>query len=359
MRTLTRIASVGLGAATCVLLLEGLLRVLPVMEGINAADHRPQWPIRTLVPGSSYTHSMGWNFMNVQRGVTNNYGYASPVNYTPGAGGVAVVGDSFIENLMNPYDEGLSGALQKRLGREHPVMGFGMSGAAMAHYLGSAPLIAAEFEPEWVVIVLGLNDFTSSFSVGPGRYRWAPDRMLPVELVPERRPSELDKLLRSMGLVRYVRGNLRMTLNTLFKNSHPARPTEQTCVADALSKEDERLLDAYIELLPSQWRVPRQRIVLVFDSPRKLIYQPELARWTCPTRNSLANQRLQRRALAAGLQVVDTLPIFEQHYRTTGRPVDFLPVDGHWNGLGHGLVADVVAQIISSADLQFAQAQEM
>ncbi len=72
------LVAVGAGLVLVICALELLLRVLPVPEGINAADAREEWPLRTLTPHQRYTHSTGWHLGNVRHGVTNDYGYVSP-----------------------------------------------------------------------------------------------------------------------------------------------------------------------------------------------------------------------------------------------------------------------------------------
>jgi len=42
-------------------LLEILLRMLPVNQGIYGDDTATDWPVHRMVPASVYTYSMGWN----------------------------------------------------------------------------------------------------------------------------------------------------------------------------------------------------------------------------------------------------------------------------------------------------------
>jgi hypothetical protein len=44
-----------------------------------------------------------------------------------------------------------------------------------------------------------------------------------------------------------------------------------------------------------------------------------------------------------GFTVVDLEQPIREHYGRGGRKLDFTPLDGHWNGLGHKLAADNVA----------------
>src|SRR5579863_5913501 len=115
MKPLIRSLSIATSILTGILLtlagLEILLRVLPTSGGINAADPNRGWPTHTMVPNMSYTQSIGWNFDDVTRGHINNMGYAAPFDYVPGSSGIVVLGNSFVESLMVPYEDSLQGAL--------------------------------------------------------------------------------------------------------------------------------------------------------------------------------------------------------------------------------------------------------
>ena len=100
---ITRTTAFFVGIGVMLLVIEGVIRLLPVIDGTYAADPRASWPVHTMIPDSQYTYSSGWNLQNVHRGRINNYGYASPHDYVPGRGDVAVFGDSYIESLMNEH----------------------------------------------------------------------------------------------------------------------------------------------------------------------------------------------------------------------------------------------------------------
>lgn len=335
-----------IGFALVVCVLELMLRVLPVPSGITAADARASWPIRTMTPHQRYTHSTGWYLGNVRHGETNDYGYVSPFDYEGVTGGVAVLGDSFVESLMNDYDEAISGALGKLLGQQSPVMNFGISGSSMPHYLGSAPHISNRFKPEWGVVVLGVGDFYAGFSAGPGQYRWSRKQNPPVELMPERTATTAVKLIRSLALVKYLRGSLKFNVRTLF-SSRPTAPNEQpTCIEAKLNADDVALMHAFVDGFAPALSLPPSRVVLVFDADRKAIYQRNKPARVCPSRDALANKKLVALARARGYHVVDMRPIFTDHYARTRQQVDYLPEDGHWNAIGHGLAAREVARII-------------
>ena len=114
-----------LGAAFTLALVEAVLWVLPVQQGIQAAEPDAGWPVHRLRPGSNYTYSTGWRFQNIVHGRINDLGYVSEVEYKASAPIAAVLGDSYIESLMNPHRT----TLQARLDRDS---GFGRRSFAFA-----------------------------------------------------------------------------------------------------------------------------------------------------------------------------------------------------------------------------------
>ena len=93
----------------------------------------------------------------------------------------------------------LQGALNDYLKTPRTVMSFGMAGAEMPDYLGTAPLVRDRFSPQWAVIVITAGDFTRGFNASPGYFEWDPDRTPPIRLVPEIHRSAKAKLLAHRG----------------------------------------------------------------------------------------------------------------------------------------------------------------
>jgi hypothetical protein len=349
----SRTAALAAGIVGTLLLLELALRVLPVLEGTYAADPRPTWPVHTMIPNTSYTYSTGWNLQNIHRGRINNYGYASPTDYQPGRGGIAVFGDSYVEALMNAYPDTLQGSLNEYLKTPRKVMSFGMSGAEMPDYLGTAAVVRERFAPDWAVVVITLGDFTRGFSAAPGYFEWSPERSPPIRLRPQIHRSASSKWLRTVAVIRYLRGNLSMRpaeLISLRRGSDAAAGTAQ-CRPEVLSKEDDRLLEAYAKALAPAAGLPPGHVILIFDSDRKAIYAGQTAaeRQGCPQRASLANDRLKELAAQNGLRVIDSDPVFRRHFSAGLGPVDRAPIDAHWNPTAHRLLAQEVARIIEPA----------
>jgi len=347
---ITRVFALLVGVGLTLLVLEGVLLLLPVQNGLFAAEPNPSWPVHTLIPNSNYTHSTGWNLQNIHRGHVNNYGYVSPLDYQEGSGGIAVIGDSYIESMMNDYRDTLPARLNEYLKHPQTVMNFGMSGAEMPDYLGIAPMIQRHFSPQWVIVLITLGDFTNGFSADAGHFKWQPAGSPPLQLVPVPHRSALTRQIRTVALVRYLRGNLSMRPADLI-HLQPGKAgalTRDKCLEEVLSKQDEVLLETFARELPAALGLPPARVILVFDSDRQAIYSGKSreSAQRCRGRQGKANDRLMELAATAGMQVIDTFSLFQRHFAAGRGPVDRAPMDPHWNPEAHRIVAQEVARTI-------------
>src|SRR3954447_26981693 len=154
------------------LLAEGLLRLLPVTNGVHRQNPRGSASSARLLASRPYTWSMGWDLRFPTRGRTNAMGFISPHEYTDGNRAVALFGDSFVEAQMLPYAESLAGQLDA-LWRDRLIAhNYGASGAALPHYLGMAREMGARFRFRAAVVVVTPGDYTEGFARLEGLYRW-------------------------------------------------------------------------------------------------------------------------------------------------------------------------------------------
>ena len=343
------------GVVLSVLLLEGLLWLLPTFNGIFAADPDPSWPVEHLLPTERYTYSTSWNFRNVRHGAINDMGYVAPFEYRTNHAFAAVLGDSYAQALMIRYDDSVAGQLAS-LSSSDPsqVLNFGYSGNALPDYLGLGPLVRERFHPDWVVVFIGDGDFVEGFETAAGHFRWNDDDPGSVELVPDQTErSALIKIMRHDALLRYLRSNLRFTVRGMF-HSEPAAATDspkQSC-ADVLEARDRERITRYVEELPGAFGVPAGKVIFLRDSEalRKGLYGTDSSgRNDCSqSRDSQALELLVAEAQRAGMNVVDSLPLFRSHYATTGERVDSSPTDWHWNETGHKIAAAAIHKLMVS-----------
>ena len=325
--------------------LEGLLRFLPAGSDLHRENPREARASARLVRNLDYTFSMGWDFRYVVRGRTNSMGFISPHEYRRGERAIALLGDSFAEGEMLRYEDSLAGNLDRRVPAGVRTFNFGLSGAALPHYLGIAREMGAQFHFDAAVVIVGPGDYIEGFEEKEGQYRWGRrDGEADVVLVPAESRSRLKQLARSSALMRYLRGNLKFTTGALFQ--HAGAPA---CEPVALGAADRERLARYVEALPAALGLAPERIVMLFNGNTRDVYErvdrPQLGepKAACPTRDSLALAELHRLAAARRMQIVDVVPLFVAHYRQHRQPLDFRPVDPHWNGLATSVIAAEVA----------------
>lgn len=345
-------AHVLLGIVATLAAAEMLLRLLPVQDGVFASEADPRWPVQHWSPDRDYTWSSGWHFSNVVEGRVNGRGYVAPFEYTPGSRVLAVLGDSYIESLMNPYDSTLQGRLPALLPARPTVYNFGIAGSALPDYLGLASLVTRDFKVEKLVVLVGEGDYVEAFQPPPGHFTWGDSPQAPPRLVPDVRRDALRRFVRSLALVRYIRGNLRITMAALFK-SRPSHVVP-TCVPGELQPDDLTRIQSFVDQLPAAWGLQPRDVVLLFDDEdaRQNLYGRTAggapARGACPTRDGLALAQLADSARSAGLHVVELAPRFAAAYRESGRRLDHSPADWHWNGDGHAVAAQAVAEALAA-----------
>src|SRR5437016_2025675 len=151
------------GIAIPMLLLEITLRFLPVSSSTGTMVVDDKNPLMRYVPNQSFTFSKGWDFAIVNSGRINNYGFVNDQDYTKYDNRpLIVIGDSFVEAMMVPYEQTLQGRLARLLERKSKVYSVGMSGAQLAEYLAFAEYAWTEFHPRAIVFVVVGNDFDES-----------------------------------------------------------------------------------------------------------------------------------------------------------------------------------------------------
>jgi len=349
--TFATASALAAGIALTLIAFEAVLRLLPVQNGLFAADPDPKWPVHHLVESSPYTFSDAWDLRNVHHGVTNGMGYVAPFEYPPHTESIAVVGDSFVEGATNEYRDTLQGQLAARLPHAPPVLNFGTSGASLSDYIGLGPLVSKRFRVQWVIIVVVAGDFTDAFTPVPGFFRWSVEQTPPVRLVPQTAGNPATKFLRTLALVRYTKGNLKVNLGHLLHTSVAVAP--EPCAPQVLQPGDSRLIESYADSLPAAYGVTASHVILIFDGERHELYRSNgaSASEACPTRDGLARHLLATTAAARGERVIDMAPIFAAYFRATHQRVDYSPVDWHWNVIGNRLAASEVARSMNSERL--------
>ncbi|EHR71984.1 hypothetical protein BurJ1DRAFT_3169 [Burkholderiales bacterium JOSHI_001] len=342
---LKALAALLLGMLLMLLAAEFAMQLLPVVTGRIRAQDESRWPLHNYEPHTPYTYSFGWDLRNVQSGRVNNFGQLAPFDFAPGRALLAVIGDSYVESAMNPYQDTLQAQLAARLGRSDAAIGLAGSGLSLADYVALAGQAHEELAPKALVVVVIDADITESLVRRRGWHHLEPSRGAgtpDLTYLPLRQGdggAASGKLFRS-SLYRYLRRNLGWTPPTwdsLTAGLHratpqPVAPASRTGV-DAMLP----VLDTLLDELLRRSAVPAGCVALLVDSDRPALYgRPP----TKPVDAPELRSALIQRATMRGMGVVDLAPRFEAHHRHHGRQFDHSPVDRHWNALGHSVAAE-------------------
>ena len=339
------------GAVTFFILMETILRMLPVNTGLQMHATNSDYPFMHAYPNQKYTYSYGWAFSNTQHGETNNLGLPNSGNWNTNKPAVLVVGDSYIESLMNEYADTLQGKLGQAFTNTQ-VLSMAHSGANAADYLQMMAFAKKQLTLHALVFRIDSKDFLESIpgnagSKEPG-HSWFDgfDEKIRINLQPYV-PSKLKELLRYSVLVCYLQKNLKFNplqgIKDELNNDGKTMAMGKNNIQTASVAELRPVINFFLEQLPLRSGVPLKATVFVVDCNRKNIY----SKWLIPTtfnddnKDDILNY-FSINAKAKGAVVVDMCPAMEEYVRQTRQRLDFTPMDYHWNPIGHDLAKNSV-----------------
>jgi hypothetical protein len=334
-------------------LLEGLLRLLPVISGLEPGRDTDSWPLRNFEPHRAYRYSYTWAMLNTHAGVTNNYGQISTGDFRPGSRPLIVVGDSFIESLMNDYEDTLQGILGQSLGPSRPVYGLAASGLSASDFFVLARQARAEFAPVAAAFLISDGDISKSLLRRPGGYFLRAEGSTFAPTYVPRTPDPAMQWVRAhMGepaLYRYVRGNLKFAPGDILAALAPGKGgTATTALEPGQSAETFAVADWFLDQLPRVSGLAPQCVALLLDADRYAIYDPQLA--SQPKDSVRLRSHFIERARELGYRIVDMEPLFRAEYAKTRMKFDYWPVDRHWNRHGHEVAAEAVMSALFAND---------
>jgi hypothetical protein len=351
------VAAIVMGLLLPLLLVEIVLQFTPVLSGLYQAPVNASRPVGSFEPNRRFTYSIGPTFELVTRGRTNNLGWVNAQDYDSTASSplVAVVGDSYVEALMVPYEETLHGRLAAALGARSRVYSFGSSGAPLAHYLALAQYARTSFRPARAIVVVVGNDFDESlrrYKVAPGLHGFAEDSAGRLVLQREDyEPSRAKRLLRKSALVRYLVLNVRAGAFFHGLRSAGGVPADSAAFAGNVRAAADferlvasrRVVDQFLAELPGRAGLAPACIAIVVDGVRPQLYDARTRAAGDASYFGVMRRYMLDGAAAAGYSAVDLQPAFVKWHASSGQRFEY-PNDGHWNGLGHAIAADAVVR---------------
>ena len=355
------LAMVATSVAVGIILLELIFRFLPVAVAPPVQEPTLANKIQRYAPNTHFTWSLGWDFNVVVHGRTNAQGFVADYDYNANATTplVAVVGDSYVEALMVPFAESLTGRLQAMLGHNGRAYAFAQSGSPLSQYVAYAQYACAVYRPQRLVVVIVGNDFDESvFShrLLGGIYHLHPrsDGGFDYRLTPPVAHGPLERTLRHSSLALYLVRNVGiMGLVERFMPT-PAKPADEpaayvgnTAAAAGAGRlaEGERVIAWFLEMLPSAACLPPEDILLIVDAMRPQIYDNAALAAARTSYFGRMRRSLMTHARMHGFRVVDLEPRFREAYAAERHPFEF-PNNGHWNVRGHMVAAEAVRKAL-------------
>lgn len=355
MRTRIILSGLVIAGASLVpiLLLEVVLHLFPVSSSTAAMEVNDHNPVLRYLPNQPYVFSKGWQFEIVNTGRINNYGFVNDQDYAlhTADGPVVVIGDSYVEAMMVPYDETVQGRLSQLLKPKRLVYSLGISGAQLADYLAFAQFAWNEFHPCAMVFVVVGNDFDESlakYSTGPG-YHFVPVsdtsefRMIRTDY----RPSLWKSMMRQSVLVRYLWktigvGHLSEIISRKFGNAGRYVGNTEASSSQERLADSRTAIDQFFRELPERAGIPKSRILFVVDGVRPDVYSASGEVIEVNSYFNLMRRYFLTEAAKQGYETIDMHPRFATRHQRDGSRFEFR-IDGHWNGLGHHEAAEAVA----------------
>jgi hypothetical protein len=344
--------------AVTLLLFEIVLRFLPVAWAPPVVPPSADNPIQRYQPNTPFTWSIGWNFAVVNHGRTNAQGFVADYDYD--AAGktplVAVLGDSYVEALMVPFRQTLTGRLQAMLGGKGRAYAIAQAGSPISQYVAYAQHACAVYRPERVVVVVVGNDFDESVFAHRARdgiYHLHPRASggFDFVLTPASHDGILRRIARHSALALYIARNVNIGY-LLYKfgvgvGTAQAAPqhayvgnTSAAATAARLA-EGEAVIDWFLDALPKAACLAPKDIVLTVDALRPQIYdRVTLEAWHGSYYGRMRASLIAKGA-RAGFKVIDMEEPLLAAYAKDGQRFEH-PDDGHWNAAGHAVAAEAV-----------------
>lgn len=344
------IAIASCGAAALLLLLELMLRALPVstasLTGYYLSPDLLGYP-----PGHQWTVSTGWDLRDPQRLRANAQGFVADRDFAPNADAVALIGDSYVEASMLDAADRPAAQLERLLGGR-PVYAMGTPGTALLDYGLRVRWAVQSQGIRQIVLLLERGDIMQSLC-GSGNVVSQcldPDSLKPrIERHPP--PSAVKRWVRHSALAQYLVGHLRLDVGAFLRSAFTRQvPGEGAEASTVVPPSESGGLD------PAAVQLARSRIDAVLDAffaelaplgnGLELLVLLDGARsapWLAGSEGRFERDYLMEQLRARNVRVVDLQSIYRMHAETDPRSLEIGPHDQHLNALGVFLAMQAAA----------------
>ena len=321
--------------------LEITLQLLPVPTATMAGYYIDP-AIKTYPPHHRFTVATGWDLKNAHHHETNNFGFVDMRDFEKNPGGIAVIGDSYVEANMLAPERRIGPQLESLL-EDRTVYSMGVPGTSLLDYAHRARFAHDQFGIERLVIIVETGDVRQMLCDSGNHARDCVDaRTLAIRQTSDPVDGIIKRVVRHSALAQYLFSQLRIQpvawLESLFQPapaSSPARPHDDADdpVPPATAS---RLVDLFIEAFPRT----NERPIIVIN----ISHFSE----TTERRNAVQMDILEEKARAAGMDVIRLAPAFDQWASRSPLSLFVGPYDTHWNATAHRIAAQSVAAVIQN-----------
>lgn len=357
---------IAVGGSTLItlLMLEIALWFFPVQSYMPIEPVTIQDPIVHYKPHVEQVYSAGWNFGAQNTSRTNAQGYIANYDFLPPEKKplIAVVGDSYIEARMVPFEDTVQERLRRLVDFKYRVYGVGVGGAPLSQYLAFAAMMRDQYKPGFLIVNIVENDFDESmpqYKNLPRFHYFLPlkDGRLRPLLIDQYIPSFFKELVSHSALVRYAYFHLRLsdTINKIMFRARDKTMAANEGEADTITPQQQRVKDsiravnAFLDLLPQYSGLQRGQILLVLDAMRNDIYNgTQDSKEAKESYYGIMRETLIAFAHSKKIEIIDLQPAMIEAYAKNGKRFEF-PEDYHWNSAGHGIAAQ---EIMKSKNLK-------
>lgn len=323
-------------------------------------------PVFRATPNSSFVYAKNWNLQLVNRGRINAQGFVHDADYDAEATTplMAIFGDSYVEALMVPFPDTITGRLGAQVKDNGRIYDFSFSGAPLSQYLAWASYVRDSYKPDAATFVIISNDFDESLM----KYRSArgfqyfveeEDGSLRLQSV-QTENHLFRRFAKKSALMRYLVFQLHLTTlpGKVKAMLNPPQQDQAEAVFEnnaAYTVTPERLSDSkkavvtFLDRVAEASGLPADKILFVVDGLRERIYEGKAAEAS----NSYAGQMFRffiAEAKKRGFNLIDLQAVFAEDYRKNGRKFEF-DIDAHWSGYGHKVAAEAVADTSLFSDI--------
>jgi len=346
MAMLRRCLTFIIGAFGFLLVMEAVLRVLPVPQGLELIDGYGSDHLLRYRPGEAIVYSRDWDFLYARRGHVNPYGYHGFCNPSvkPGQHRLWVVGDSYAEALMVDEAFTIAGRLQQT-SPELSVCTAGISGAPGSEYLAMLDEVDASAHGDTWVILLNTADIPESAGGREGFHYFSNGSG--AEFTGQRRPESRSlAVARHSAVFRFVNYSLNAK-GTLQR--FQCELGIKRCTSEGTKGGTAAGLQAY-EDLASRWIAALKRRAVQREAKAIIVlnaFDPSHFPTARLQQLDAAQRRLLKRLLSdAGIEVVDVEEAFKSAPECR-REACYLFRDGHWSPSGHEVLASRVNVVLA------------